>query len=305
MKAPVIFALEAVLLLAPIRMMLLRAKWTRMAPRSAIALWQAIGISAGLAVLGGCLVVATFPSRGGPWPAVTTLGWELVAGNPTKSMTPNQLFGLTAGLIVATLLSTCLLTRLVGAQRARNRFRILLDLVGEARADAPGALVVDHPSATAYCLPGFRSRIVVSTGAIAALASDELSAVLAHERAHVHARHHLVLFPFRAISLALPGSRVTKTALSEVQVLVEMAAHDSAMRRCERRSLASALCRLTTTTNLPAGARGVGSTATSDRVERALAPRSNSRIAPLFATLGAAVVLATPVVTVLTTVGAK
>ena len=55
--------------------------------------------------------------------------------------------------------------------------------------------------------PGFHSRVVVSSGAIEALSDDELAAVLAHERAHLHARHDLVLFPFRSLCLGLARLR--------------------------------------------------------------------------------------------------
>jgi beta-lactamase regulating signal transducer with metallopeptidase domain len=202
------------------------------------------------------------------------------------------------------LLAATLFARFVGNSRLRTRHRRILDLVGNRHPAAPGAVVVDHPSATAYCLPGFRSRIVISSGAIAALSDDELSAVLAHERAHVHGRHHLVLLPFRALSSALPGSRVANAIFGEVQELVEMAADDRALRGVERGSLARALCRLTTI-DLPAGALGASATATGDRVNRALAPRGHGGRIAFAAAIATAIVFSAPCITLLATVGAK
>ena len=92
-------------------------------------------------------------------------------------------------------------TRLL--HRHRSRHRLLLRLV--ARADArSGAFVVDHPVAAAYCVPGRSDCVVVSTGAITALTSPELTAVLAHEHAHARRYHHLAIAPFHALSRATP-----------------------------------------------------------------------------------------------------
>ena len=48
--------------------------------------------------------------------------------------------------------------------RVRARHRDLLDLLGTPWPAAPGARVLDHPVPVAYCLPGLRSRLVVSGG---------------------------------------------------------------------------------------------------------------------------------------------
>src|SRR5204862_7881841 len=96
--------------------------------------------------------------------------------------------------------------------RARRRQRELLSLLGHGDPKVPGALVVDHPAAAAYCVPGLRSRIVVSAGALNLLDQAELAAVLAHERAHLRARHDLVLLPFGALVRAFPRARLARRA---------------------------------------------------------------------------------------------
>jgi Zn-dependent protease with chaperone function len=61
----------------------------------------------------------------------------------------------------------------------------------------PGLLVFCYAVAVAwillYCVPGRLPTIVVTTGALAVLEPEQLAAVLAHERAHLAGRHHLLL----------------------------------------------------------------------------------------------------------------
>src|SRR4029077_590816 len=118
--------------------------------------------------------------------------------------------------------------------------RVLLSLLAHGDPKVPGALVVDHPAAAAYCVPGLRSAIVISAGTLDLLDAGELSAVLAHEggdpggrhgpRAPPRARHDLVLLPFSALGRAFPRSRLVCQAYATVALLVEMLADDRALR---------------------------------------------------------------------------
>ncbi len=110
--------------------------------------------------------------------------------------------------------------------------------------------MVDHPAAAAYCVPGLRSQIVISAGTLDLLDQAELAAVLAHERAHLRARHDLVLLPFCALGRAFPRSRLVRRAHATVALLVEMLADDQALRQRPARELATALLRV--------GASGAG-----------------------------------------------
>ena len=115
---------------------------------------------------------------------------------------------------------------------------------GACGVDLAGVQVVDHPLAVAYCLPGIRSRIVVSRGAIDALADSQLRAVLAHERAHAHSRHDLVVQPFIAWRATFPFLPTATTALRAVELLVEMLADDRARRSSAPSHLQEALGQL-------------------------------------------------------------
>lgn len=61
-----------------------------------------------------------------------------------------------------------------------------------ARVSGDGELaVIDTEAPQAFALPGAPGRIVVSRGMLRCLDDEERAALLAHERAHLHGRHHL------------------------------------------------------------------------------------------------------------------
>jgi Zn-dependent protease with chaperone function len=114
-----------------------------------------------------------------------------------------------------------------------------------------GARVLAHPLPVAYCLPGLRSRLVVSEGTLAALAPDELEAVLAHERAHLRERHDLVVLPFVAWGATAPWVPGMACAQAAVAALVEMRADDVARDRTGEAALAGALRQVAGTGTTP------------------------------------------------------
>ena len=217
----------------PAAQLLAGAAWPRRCPIAGIALWQALGLGWGLAAVGA---LAAF-GRSGPIATGGTIGrWGVVA--------VLRLLSLTASIALLTLLCWILLAAIAAVLKARHRQRDLLGLLAHADPKVPGALVVDYPAAAAYCVPGLRSAIVVSAGALDLLDSDELAAVLAHERAHLRARHDLVLLPFTALLRAFRWSATARAANAEVALLVEMLADDRARRRRPARELATALLRV-------------------------------------------------------------
>ena len=92
-----------------------------------------------------------------------------------------------------------------GTVRAQRRHRDLLTLVARDDPAAPGALVLDHPSAAAYCLPGVRPQVVVSAGTLQPARPRPSSPPCSATSARTpHERHDLVLLPFTALCRALP-----------------------------------------------------------------------------------------------------
>jgi Zn-dependent protease with chaperone function len=282
------------------------ARWPYRSPAAAILLWQALGLSWGLAAVGALAGLGAERARWGVAGGVLTGGAHALrdaAFEPTAPamIAAGRLAFLMASAALLTLLCWVLLAAFTAVLRARRRHRILLSLLAHGDPKVPGALVVDSPAAAAYCVPGLRSRIVVSAGTLALLDAAELAAVLAHERAHLRARHDLVLLPFSALGQAFPRSRLVRRAHATVALLVEMLADDRALRHRPARELATALLRV--------GASGAGQAPsgalaavparegeTVARVTRLLAP-SPRLPAPVLALIwsAAAVLVAVPV----------
>jgi len=231
------------------------ASWTRRSPAVAIALWQALGFGWGVATVGTLAGFGAYGLRGRAGTGVTSIAAgsaraaRLVFGTGRAArgwdaLTTLRVLSLTAGIVLLMLLCWILLAAVSAVRRARHRQRALLGLLAHDDPKVPGALVVDHPAAAAYCVPGLRSAIVISVGALDLLDQAELAAVLAHERAHLRARHDLVLLPFTALLRAFRWSAVAREANREVALLVEMMADDRAQRRLPARELATALLRV-------------------------------------------------------------
>jgi len=221
------------------------ASWPRRSPAAAILLWQALGLAGGLAAVGALVAVGVNDEGtgvvGGVLIAVQRLATGDLGGHREPPLvTLAQITCLAAGVTLLAMLWWVLLMAFAAVVQARRRQRELLALLAHGDPKAPGALVVDHPTAAAYCLPGIRSRIVVSVGTLDLLAPAELAAVLAHERAHLRARHDLVLIPFTSLRRAFPRSRVIAQSYRTVALLVEMMADDHALRALPARGLPTA-----------------------------------------------------------------
>ena len=93
-----------------------------------------------------------------------------------------------------------------------------------------GLRILDVAQPLAYCLPGVRSRVVVSEGTLTALSDTEIAAILSHEHAHLRARHDLVLEMFTAVHAAFPRFVRSANALDAVRLLIELLADDAAVR---------------------------------------------------------------------------
>ena len=297
-----------------------RASWPRRCPAAAILLWQALGLASGLAAVGTLIGLALPASQGGLVMSVLRaagllrdgelfglarlFGLSQADGAPlVLVLVAVRLTCLAAGLVLLASLCWVLLAASIAALQARRRQRALLTLLAHGDPKVPGALVVDYPSAAAYCLPGLRSRsrIVVSVGALELLGRGELAAVLAHERAHLRERHDLVLLPFTALRRAFPQSATCTGAQRAVALLVEMLADDHALAGGPARELVSALVRFGTagTCPAPAGALSVAEGEVAARVTRLLQPARPLPAAAVMAVCLAAALLVVAPVTLL------
>jgi hypothetical protein len=236
-----------------------RAEWTWRSPRVAIVCWQAVGLALGLSAIGVPMSVGLAPYGESTGSALLHLAADLAYGELPPELNVMHLGLVGVGFGVAAVLLGSTVRSLLGALRAQRRHRDLLALVARDDPAAPGALVLDHPSAAAYCLPGVRPRVVVSAGTLSLLDRAQLAAVLSHERAHADERHDLVLLPFTALCRALPWIGWVRSAHDTVALLVEMRADDKARQLHADGPLAAALLRFATAGAkvTPAGALGI------------------------------------------------
>ena len=158
--------------------------------------------------------------------------------------------------------------------------------------DSEGATVVlDAPQRAAYCVPGRPAAIVLTSGALAVLDRAQLGAVLAHERAHLAGRHHLLISLSRGLAASFPGVPVFTRGPAEVARLAELCADDAAARRAGRPALVAALLAMGTGTAVPAPALAVTSGAVTARVHRLLDPPRRGRHARYGLALAAVMLL--------------
>lgn len=204
----------------------------RRCPGPALLLWQMVSLAA---VVSSLLVAPV------AW-------WSLTDHRPVLL---SLAFLATGGMLVLLLLSGHRVG--TGLRARRRRHRDLVDLLGTpdarmhrapARSARSRLRVLDHPSPTAYCLPGNDQRIVLSAGTLDRLTPEEIDAVLAHERAHLGARHDLLLEFFTVLHRAMPSVLRCEVALTETRLLVEALADRSAIRQVGARPLARALVAL-------------------------------------------------------------
>lgn len=295
------FTILAVLLTGPVPAMLARARWPLRAPRAAMVLWQAVALAAVLSAFSAGIAIATRLLMPGPDGRPTTsivgaahrLGWPLWAAYI-------GVFALT--VLVGARLMVALARVAIANRKRRAHHRMVVDLVGVGHDAALSQSctrtrdlrVLDVPQPLAYCLPGVRSRVVVSEGTLSTLADAEVAAILTHERAHLRARHDLVLEAFTAVHAAFPRLVRSANALGAVQLLVELLADDAAVRAAGRAPLARALVACASG-RAPSGALAASGPSTVLRVRR-LGGRGNSAALAAAAYLAAAAVFVVPTI---------
>ncbi|HEX3960377.1 MAG TPA: M56 family metallopeptidase [Trebonia sp.] len=223
--------------------------------RPALAAW----LSAMASVLVSAALGAAFMARTGAadWPTLTRLLCQQAVGTVC---TP-QVYGSAVYLAGVDILAVLIpLAALVAAWRYGRRTRRAVTrtrlharaawLAGRELAGT-GAVVLDDPRPVAYCVAGRPAAIVVSSGALAVLDNAQLAAVLAHERAHLAGRHHLLATITLGLAAAVPGVPLFTRGADEVARLAELAADDRAARSAGRRALVAALLAIATGSSVP------------------------------------------------------
>lgn len=211
--------LLAVLLIWPTQQAMARRQIFRREPLLALVVWQAVSLAA-VASLLAAGPVAVFLMRD-------------VLDRPGHRIVAYAAVAVTAAMVLRLAVAGHQVGR--SLRRTRRQHVELLELVGHSfdQLDGPRSAslrVIDHPTPTAYCVPGMRHRVVVSTGMLARLGQPEVAAVLAHERAHVRSRHDLLVEFFTVLHTAMPVRLRHEDALAEVHLLAEVLADRAGAR---------------------------------------------------------------------------
>jgi bla regulator protein blaR1 len=270
-----------------------RAAWPHRAPRAGIATWLTCSLAAVVCLIVAALVLAILCAQLSTDPAVLRTCLSLLRAqyaSPAGAVT-----GAVGALLAVAVPARVTWFYGAAVAAARRRRAIHDDVLAVIARPGPAAdvRVIDGDRPAVYCLPG-RRRIVLTTGALTCLDEAELDAVLAHERAHLSGRHHIVLALAVALHRAFPAAGFFAVAAQQVAYPVEVAADDAAVRRAPRLTVASALLAVATA-GVPAAALGASGSATAQRIQRLInppPPDSRARRAITYATLTAAAALA-------------
>lgn len=271
-----LLAALAVALAWPVPILLARAKWTASAPGVALLLWQSIALAGGLSMIGALLTYGLIPFGDHLVGALVVLFASIASGTLPRGTNVFEMFALSGAILLGVHLLLNLAMTLVRAVRQRSRHRQLVGLLSAPMPERPGTRILDHAAPVAYCLAGSpRSVTVLSAGLTQLLDDQQLRAVIAHERAHLSQRHHVVLLGFRAWRSALPWFPIASRAQDAVGVLVEMLADDTARREVSDHVLAQAVTLVASADDgAPGAAAGspiANAASVSRRVERLVA----------------------------------
>jgi Zn-dependent protease with chaperone function len=248
-----------------------RAQWLHRAPQLALAAWLTAALTAALAAVLAVATVAVPTAAAGHgladlWHACLD-GWRHYYGDNSLAIVTTAAVGLM--IMAASLVRSAARHRRQVEAFRRAQHSGLAVLGGAADSTM---VVLPHPTPAAYCVPGRPGRVVVTDGAVRVLESDQIRAVVAHERAHLAGRHD------RLVGLATVLDRglgwiapVFRRARREIAALVEIIADDAALKQCAGPQLAAALVALADAT-VPRPALSAGGGDLAQRVDRLISP---------------------------------
>lgn len=265
-------------------------------PRLGLAAW----LTAMASTLASAAVAVQFLARAAVagWSRLAEVVCRSVAGH-TCTATGYQGAAVELALGVTAIvagLAVAVLTWRYGrrVQRAQQQTRVHAGAARITGRKLPGdeaAVVLDAPQPVAYCLPGRPATIVVSSGALALLDPAQLAAVLAHERAHLAGRHHLLISLTRGLAAVFPAVPLFARGAEHVARLAEMSADDDAARRTGRGPLVAALLAMATGAAAPAYALAASACAVAARLQRLVEDPGRGRRARYRMTLASVTVL--------------
>lgn len=198
---------------------LTRAAWTIDRPRTALVSWSA-------AVLVG---VAGF---------VAGITLVVVAGRPATdpfAVRGSPAHGLNVGVALVAVVAFVIAVRVrPGPEQDAVRRAMHSGAAPHREIGGVPVALVEADHALACAVPGRAGGVLVSTGLADQLRTDELEAVVAHERAHLSQHHGIAVAVAESIERAVPWVPGARAMARSTRVLVEFAADDAAARRLGR-----------------------------------------------------------------------
>jgi Zn-dependent protease with chaperone function len=244
--------------------LLSRSVWSHRLPKVAAFAWLGV-LSGSIAAAVGMVAVVSTGQRG---LGHRTAEWLANCWHHHDAAGSTSWYVLNAVLLGGTLTAVCVAARRYRRTLAqRRRHEEALQFVVRASGDSDDVCVLDHPIPVVYCVPSRTRPIVVSSGALDQLEDTELQAVLAHERAHLRNRHHVLLTVVDALAAALAWLPTFHDARRHLPLLLEMTADEIAARRWGRETVAMALRKLAIAPS-PAGGLAAGGSTTSQLGQR-------------------------------------
>ncbi|KOX23252.1 hypothetical protein ADK67_21945 [Saccharothrix sp. NRRL B-16348] len=214
----------------------------------------------------------------------------------THGMTPRvEATGGVVGLVLLVgLLSRLVVVSVRGARRRAGRRRdhlAMLRVAAHREPGSPATLWLDHDEPLAFSLAGTPGVVVATEGLHRRLTREQVDAVLAHERAHLRGRHHLLVAAGDAVATALPFLPLFRRAPAVVRELVELAADAAAVRACGVDAVRAALLGVSGN-GTPGSALAMGRDSVEVRLELLATPRRRPDSARSLLAYGAACVAA-------------
>ncbi|WP_242090679.1 M56 family metallopeptidase [Curtobacterium sp. DN_7.5] len=207
----------AVVVLAP--RVLTRSAWTIDRPRTALVSWS-VAVLLGVAGFVAGIALVVLANR----PLTDPFGIGTSASH-----------GLNVGVAVVAVLAFVVAVRVrPGPEHDAVREAMRSGAAPHREIAGVPVAVVEADHALACAVPGRSGGVLVSTGLADQLRTDELEAVVAHERAHLSQHHAVAVGIAESIERAVPWVPGARAMARSTRVLVEFAADDAAARRLGR-----------------------------------------------------------------------
>ncbi|RSM87481.1 M56 family peptidase [Kibdelosporangium aridum] len=252
---------------------LARVDLRRRDPRMLIVAWLMSMAGVAFAAVAG-VVLLLIPNHGNVGHFVAALHhcWDAVRhGSPPDV---EALGGVMGSAVVVAMTARLTIIAVRGARKRANRRRehlSVLRLAGRKDNGSPATLWLAHDQPLAFSMAGRQGVIVATEGLHRHLPDESVAAVLAHERAHLRGRHHLLVAVTDALRAALPFVPLFHQAPTAMRELAELAADVAAVRLHGAAAVQAAL-----TTCVSSQAPGVALAMARDAIDVRLARLRNA-----------------------------